>query len=57
MTGYTLQMLIQSAYDLQDFQIAGGPKWLNSDRFDVITLRPVPTFSKPSNRSVQPNSS
>ena len=35
MTGYTLQMLIQSAYDLQDFQIVGGTKWLDYDRFDV----------------------
>src|SRR5262245_11665824 len=42
MTGYTLQMLIQSAYDLQDFQIAGGPKWLNSDRFDVIATSSSP---------------
>jgi uncharacterized protein (TIGR03435 family) len=42
MTGYTLHMLIQSAYDLQDFQIVGGPKWLNSDRFDVIATSSSP---------------
>lgn len=46
MTGYTLQMLIQSAYDLQDFQIAGGPKWLNSDRFDVIATSSSPDLLK-----------
>ncbi len=31
----TLEMLMTSAYDLQDFQITGGPKWQYSDRFDV----------------------
>jgi uncharacterized protein (TIGR03435 family) len=46
MTGYTLQMLIQSAYDLQDFQIIGGPKWLNSDRFDVIATSSSPDLLK-----------
>jgi uncharacterized protein (TIGR03435 family) len=28
--------LIRFAYDLPGFQISGGPKWLNSDRFDVV---------------------
>jgi uncharacterized protein (TIGR03435 family) len=28
--------LIRFAYELPDFQVAGGPKWLNSDRFDVV---------------------
>src|SRR6266705_1479143 len=46
MTGYTLQMLIQSAYDLQDFQIAGGPKWLNSDRFDIVATSSSPDLFK-----------
>jgi len=34
-TGGTLQMLIQTAYEVQDFQIAGAPGWLNSERYDV----------------------
>src|SRR5215467_5271880 len=46
MTGYTLQMLSQSAYDLQDFQIAGGPKWLNSDRFDILATSSSPDLFK-----------
>jgi uncharacterized protein (TIGR03435 family) len=46
MTGYTLQMLIQNAYDLQDFQIAGGPKWLNSDRFDIFATSSSPDLFK-----------
>jgi bla regulator protein blaR1 len=33
--GATLQMLIQSAYGVQDFQVAGGPKWADADRYDI----------------------
>jgi uncharacterized protein (TIGR03435 family) len=31
----TLRDLIRYAYDLQDFQIDGGPGWIRSSRFDV----------------------
>ena len=31
----SLRMLIRSAYSLQDDQIIGGPKWLDSDRYDI----------------------
>jgi uncharacterized protein (TIGR03435 family) len=31
----TLKFLIRLAYDVQDFQISGGPPWLNSDRYDI----------------------
>jgi len=34
-TGVTLKYLIQIAYDLQDYQISGGPSWIDNDRFDV----------------------
>lgn len=34
-TNYTLRWLIQTAYDAEDFHIAGGPEWTGSDRFDV----------------------
>jgi uncharacterized protein (TIGR03435 family) len=27
--------LIRFAYELPDFQVSGGPAWLNSDRFDI----------------------
>src|SRR6185312_1651894 len=43
----TLGGLIESAYDVRDFQIAGGPGWLDTDRFDVIARsesgRPAPS--------------
>src|ERR1700730_10541459 len=35
-TNVTAAMLIRFAYDLPDFQVLGGPTWLNSDRFDVL---------------------
>jgi uncharacterized protein (TIGR03435 family) len=31
----TVKRLIQSAYNIKDFQIAGGPGWIASDLFDI----------------------
>ena len=31
----TAKRIIATAYDLQDFQISGGPAWINTDRFDI----------------------
>jgi uncharacterized protein (TIGR03435 family) len=31
-----LRVLIRRAYELQEFQLEGGPKWLDGDRFDVV---------------------
>jgi uncharacterized protein (TIGR03435 family) len=43
-TNVTLKMLIGAAYGtpqpLPDFQQEGGPKWMESDRFDVIAKAP-----------------
>ena len=38
--GATVQHLIRFAYHVRDFQIAGGPSWINSERFDV-TAKPL----------------
>ena len=35
LTGKTLKGLICSAYDVKDFQVSGGPKWMDEDRYDV----------------------
>jgi uncharacterized protein (TIGR03435 family) len=35
-TNVTLRMLIRQAYQLQDFQITGGPGWLPDDHFDIV---------------------
>jgi uncharacterized protein (TIGR03435 family) len=28
------------AFDLQDFQLAGGPAWINDDRWDIMARTP-----------------
>ena len=32
----TLRNIIRNTYGLQNFQIVGGPDWLDSDRFDIV---------------------
>jgi uncharacterized protein (TIGR03435 family) len=39
----TLRAVLRLSYRLQDYQIIGGPDWLNSDRFD-IQARPSPDY-------------
>ena len=44
-TNAPLRSLIRIAYQLQDFQLAGGPKWLDEERFDIVAKgdgNPVP---------------
>jgi uncharacterized protein (TIGR03435 family) len=31
----TLKMMMATAYQVPVFQISGGPKWVDSDRFDI----------------------
>jgi uncharacterized protein (TIGR03435 family) len=35
-TNVPLSMLIRFSYQLQDFQIVGGPDWIDSHRFDIV---------------------
>ena len=35
-TGSTLKMLLTLAYDVREFQISGGPGWINTDRYDIM---------------------
>ena len=35
MTNSTVAALIQYGYGLRDFQVVGGPDWINKDRFEV----------------------
>jgi uncharacterized protein (TIGR03435 family) len=37
-TGVPLRMLIEEAYSLSGFQTAGGPGWIDSDRFDIQAI-------------------
>lgn len=34
-TNVNLKFLIRMAYGVQDFQISGGPSWMNSDKWDI----------------------
>jgi bla regulator protein blaR1 len=34
-TGVSLRMLITIAYDIREFQLSGGPAWINDDRYDI----------------------
>jgi Protein of unknown function (DUF3738) len=34
-TNVTAKMLITFAYDIKNFQVLGGPSWINSNRYDV----------------------
>ncbi|HVW09456.1 MAG TPA: TIGR03435 family protein [Bryobacteraceae bacterium] len=36
-TGVTLFSLIQQAYDVRGFQVSGGPGWMTTDRYDILT--------------------
>jgi bla regulator protein BlaR1 len=45
-TGVTLRFLVQTAYDVEDFQISGGAGWLRSERFDVQARSEDPDKTK-----------
>ena len=36
-----LTQLIEFAYDVQNFQVSGGPSWLRSTRFDILAKPPA----------------
>ncbi len=42
-TNMTLKNLMTSAYHVRDFQIFGGPNWIDSDRYDVDGKPPANT--------------
>jgi uncharacterized protein (TIGR03435 family) len=35
-SGSTLKMLLTFAYDVREFQVSGGPGWINTDRYDIV---------------------
>lgn len=39
--GYTLRDLVKSAFELKDDRVRGGPKWLDTERFDIIAKSPA----------------
>jgi uncharacterized protein (TIGR03435 family) len=49
--GCTVQYLIMSAFDVQQFQISGGPDWIGVDRGDRFEIEAKPSDSSPSTQS------
>jgi uncharacterized protein (TIGR03435 family) len=57
-TNYALRQLVQDAYDLEDFQVVGGPRWIDEDRFNVEAVPPASSASSkwaPANFKSPPN--
>jgi uncharacterized protein (TIGR03435 family) len=32
----TLRKIVMFGFDVKDFQVSGGPRWIDSDRFDIV---------------------
>jgi uncharacterized protein (TIGR03435 family) len=45
-TGATVNSLISMAYGVQEYQLIGGPDWMNTDRFDVDATWKGPSGSE-----------
>jgi uncharacterized protein (TIGR03435 family) len=43
LTALSLRLLIASAWQVKAYAVAGGPAWLDSERFDVIAKAPAKT--------------
>ncbi len=38
----TTKVLIETAFGIKDFQVSGGPPWLDQDNYDIIAKTPTP---------------
>ena len=53
-----LDYLMQEAFDIQPFQISGGPRWIHEDRYDIEAKPPANSKSSkanPNNPKLPPN--
>ena len=41
----TLRMLVQYAFNVQSFQVSGGPRWMDEDKYEVVALPPATSKS------------
>ena len=48
----TFKMLVMYAFDVQPFQVSGGPAWINDDKYDIIAQPPA---SSPASKLNPPN--
>src|SRR4051794_22930862 len=49
--GCTLKYLIEQAFNVQPFQVSGGPGWMQEDRYDIDAKPPA---SSKSSKSMPP---
>jgi uncharacterized protein (TIGR03435 family) len=42
-TNAALRQIIQISYQIQPFQLVGGPNWINDERFDIVAKAPPNT--------------
>jgi uncharacterized protein (TIGR03435 family) len=57
LAGVTLKILIQEAWSVSDDMIVGAPKWLDSDRFDIVAKAPAAAQSADLSGRASPGSS
>lgn len=48
-TMYTLKQLMEEAFSVQSFQISGGPRWIDEDRYDIEARPPASSKSSKAN--------
>ncbi|HEY4089861.1 MAG TPA: TIGR03435 family protein, partial [Bryobacteraceae bacterium] len=48
----TLEMLITYAFDIQKFQISGGPDWIRTERYEIDARVPANSESSKANPSM-----
>jgi uncharacterized protein (TIGR03435 family) len=44
--GGNIKMLVEDAFDLQDYQVAGGPNWTSSQWFEINAVPPETSLSR-----------
>jgi uncharacterized protein (TIGR03435 family) len=47
--GCTLEYLIELTFDIQPYQLSGGPSWMNGDRFEIEARPPASSLSSKAN--------
>jgi bla regulator protein blaR1 len=50
----TLRTLVTYAFDLRDYQLAGGPSWLDTEHFDIVAKAPADAKSPHSYDASEP---
>jgi hypothetical protein len=54
LTNVNLQTLVSMAYNVQSFQLSGGPPWLRTRRFDVVAKAPAGATKSQTHRAPGP---